>query len=157
MLLLKCLPFFWSALVANVTLPVKAPLVVGANAMIADEACPAGSVSGRLRLLIANPAPLNVAWVIVRSVPPLFERLMLLVLLEPTLTFPKATGEGVGESFPTETPFPDADMEAIGCSEVWSVKASVVDGAPGSAGWNWTLNETLCPAGNTVGSARPVT
>ena len=94
--------FTWLAVVANVTLPLKFPLPVGANVIVAEVAFPACSVSGRARLLIENPAPLSVAWVMVRSAPPLFERVTGLVWLDPTLMFPKVICEGLGESAPTE-------------------------------------------------------
>lgn len=93
--------FTWFAEVANVTLPLKFRLPVGANVIVADAAFPAFSVSGRARLLIENPAPLSVALVIVRAVPPLFESVTVLVWLEPTLVLPKVTCEGLGESVPT--------------------------------------------------------
>lgn len=90
----------WFAEVANVTLPLKLPLPVGANVIVADAVLPAFSVSGRARLPIENPAPLSVALVIVRAVPPLFESVTVLVWLDPTLVLPKVTCEGLGESVP---------------------------------------------------------
>jgi hypothetical protein len=59
-----------SAMVLNETLPLKAPAPLGANVIVAEVAVPAGSVSGRTRLSIKNPAPLVVALVMVTSVPP---------------------------------------------------------------------------------------
>jgi hypothetical protein len=93
--------FTWFAVVANVTLPLKFPLPVGANVIVADAAFPAFSVSGRARLLIENPAPLSVALVMVRAVPPLFESVTVLVWLDPVWVLPKVTCEGLGESIPT--------------------------------------------------------
>ena len=93
--------FTWFAVVANVTLPLKFPLPVGANVIVADAAFPAFSVSGRARLLIENPAPLSVALVMVRAVPPLFESVTVLVWLDPIWVLPKVTCEGLGESTPT--------------------------------------------------------
>ena len=94
---------FWFVLVVNVALPLKVPAPGGANVIVAEAAFPACTVSGRTRLLIENPAPLSVACVMVRSAPPLFERLTALVWWPPTLVFPKAIGEGLGESFPFAT------------------------------------------------------
>ena len=73
---------------------------------------PGCSVSGKARLLIAKPAPLNEACVMVTSVAPLLERVTLLVLLAPTLTFPKLSEEGFSESCPGSTPSPLTVMEA---------------------------------------------
>ena len=64
--------FVWFAVVAKVTLPLKFPAPVGANVIAAEVDVPGFSVSGRARLLIENPAPLMVADVMVRLVPPLF-------------------------------------------------------------------------------------
>ena len=64
--------FVWFEVVAKVTLPLKLPAPVGANVIVAVVDAPALIVSGRARLLIENPAPLMVADVMVRMVPPLF-------------------------------------------------------------------------------------
>src|ERR1700674_1585437 len=102
----------WSAAtVSNETLPLKFPPPVGANVIVAEADVPAISVSGRARLLMENPAPLIAARVMVRSVPPLFARVTVLVWWLPTVVFPKATGEGLGESFPRVTALPEADSE----------------------------------------------
>lgn len=68
----------WSEVVAKATLPVKLPLAGGANAMVAEVESPGCKVSGRARLLMAKPAPLSVAWLMLRSLPPLFERVTVL-------------------------------------------------------------------------------
>ena len=104
--------FVWFAVVAKVTLPLKFPAPVGANVIVAEAELPALIVSGRARLLIENPAPLNVADVMVRLVPPLFHRLTVLVWLVPTAMFPKATGDGPGESVPGVSAVAVADREA---------------------------------------------
>ena len=72
-------PFVWSAVVAKVTLPLKFPAPVGANVIVADVDDPGFSVSGRARLLIENPAPLIVADLMMRPVPPLFESVTVVV------------------------------------------------------------------------------
>ena len=64
--------FVWFEVVANVTLPLKFPVAVGANVMVIEVDVPGFSVSGRARVLIENPAPLKVADVMERLVPPLF-------------------------------------------------------------------------------------
>ena len=67
------------ALVEKVTLPVKFPAPVGANVTLSEAVPLAWRVSGRARLPIVNPAPLKVAWLTVISVPPLLERVTLIV------------------------------------------------------------------------------
>ena len=145
-----------SAVIANVTLPLRFPAPVGANVIVTGAVAAACSVRGRARLLIENPAPLMIACVTVRSVPPLFERVTVLVWLDPTLVFPKAICEGLGESFPRMTPLPEADRETIGCAFGPS-KEIVMVGSPESVGWYWTLKEAVCPDVNSSGVVMPVT
>ena len=104
--------FVWSAVVAKAALPLKFPVPVGANVIVAELDVPDLIVSGRARLLIENPARLMVADVMVTSVPPLFKRVTVLVWWPPTLVFPKATGEGLGERLPSVTAVAEADREA---------------------------------------------
>ena len=73
------MPSVWSAVVAKVTLPLKFPAPVGANVIVSEVDDPGIRVSGRARLLIENPAPLIVADLMMRSVPPLFESLTVVV------------------------------------------------------------------------------
>ena len=103
--------FVWFAVVVKVTLPLKFPAPVGANVIVAEVDVPGFSVSGRARLLIENPAPLMAADVMVRTVPPLFKRVTVLIWLAPTWMFPKATDEGLGESLPSVTAAAEADRE----------------------------------------------
>ena len=76
--------------------------------------------------------------------------------MAPTLTFPKATDEGLGESVPSVTLVAVADREAIGCA-FGPTKEIVAVGSPVAVGWNWTLNEAVCPAANSSGGVMPVT
>ncbi len=62
----------WFEVTAKVTLPLKFPAPVGANVIVTEVDVPGFSVSGKERLLIENPAPLKVADVMLRSLPPLF-------------------------------------------------------------------------------------
>lgn len=50
-----------SAVVAKVILPVKFPVLGGAKVMVAEVDPPGWRVMGTARLLMVNPAPLNVA------------------------------------------------------------------------------------------------
>jgi len=89
--------------------------------MVAEAVAAACRVSGRARLVNENPAPLIVACVTVRSLPPLFESVTVLVPLAPTLTLPNVTCNGLGERVPIVTPWPDTETEARPC-EFWSLK-----------------------------------
>lgn len=53
-----------------------------------------------------------VACVTVRSLPPLFERVTVVVWFLPTLMFPKEICVGFGESVPIVTPWPFTVNEA---------------------------------------------
>jgi hypothetical protein len=65
------------ALLVIATLPVALPLEVGANDVVKAVVCPAARVSGTLRPLRLNPAPLTVAWVIVTPAKPVLVRVTL--------------------------------------------------------------------------------
>ena len=99
-------------LVENETLPLKLPAAVGANVTLKAAVPPGCKVSGKARLLVVKLAPLNAACVMLTSVAPLLERVTLLVLFAPTLTFPKLSDEGFSESCPGATPSPVTVMEA---------------------------------------------
>ena len=64
------------------TLPLAAPLVVGANSTLKEALCPAFSVTGTVNPLMLNPLPLAVAAEMVSALPPVLvsvsERLLLL-------------------------------------------------------------------------------
>ena len=60
------------AVLARETLPLTFPPDWGANVILRTLLCPGDNVSGKLRLLIPNPAPVVVAWDTVRLVPPEF-------------------------------------------------------------------------------------
>src|SRR5271163_1135046 len=92
----------------------------------------------------------------VRSLPPLFASVTVLVCVPPILMPPKGSGDGLGESLPTVAPMPVAEREAKGIA-FGAVKATVMVGSPGSAGVKTTLKETLCPATNVSGRVIPVT
>ena len=72
------------------------------------------------------------------------------------MVFPKATGEGLGESTPSVTAVAEAAREAKGCAFGPS-KEIVTVGSPVAVGWNWTLKEAVCPAANDIGAVMPVT
>jgi len=80
------------------TLPLAAPLAVGANNTVNDVLCPAFKVTGTLRPLRLNPLPLAVAAEMVRVVPPEFVSVPESDFELPVCTLPKLKLEGVGES-----------------------------------------------------------
>lgn len=145
-----------AAVVAKVILPLKFPLLGGANVMVAEVAPPGWRVIGSGRLLRVKPAPLNVAEVRVRVVPPLFERATVLLCVDPATTLPKMICEGFGTSFPTVAPMPVVGRETMAC-EFGLSKEMVMVGSPRSVGWKTTPNEMAWPAASVAGKVRPVT
>ena len=79
-------------------LPLVAPAVVGANITVNDALCPAVNVSGRVRPLKLNPAPLAVAAEMVRLLPPEFVSVPESDLDAPVCTLPKLKVDGLGET-----------------------------------------------------------
>ena len=145
-----------SEVVAKVILPLKLPLPVGAKVTVAEVESPECKVSGRARLPREKPAPLRVAWVMLRSLPPVLERVTVAFLLEPTATLPKVTGDGAGERTPAVTACAVAESETT-VFEFGSSKAIVTDGSPAPEGLKVTLKAAVCPAARTIGSVMPVT
>ena len=66
------------------TLPLAAPLVVGANSTVKEVLCPAFNVTGTVSPLRLNPLPLTEAAEMVRAVPPTLVRVSERLLLLPT-------------------------------------------------------------------------
>lgn len=138
------------------TFPIKLPLPGGAKVTVAEVESPECKVRGRARLPRVKPAPLSVAWLRVRSLPPVLERVTVAFLLEPAATLPKVTGDGVGERTPAATASPVAESETTVC-EFRSSKAMVTVGSPAAAAVKVTLKAAVCPAAKTVGMVMPVT
>lgn len=143
-------------LMANVTLPVKLPAVVGAKVTLSEAVPPACSVSGKARLLVVNPAPLKVAWLMVRSLPPELDRVTLLVWVAPILTLLNATDDGLSDNCPGVPVLPETVSDAS-ISEFAPIKEMVRDRGPATLGLNCTLNGTLAPAPTISGAVIPRT
>ena len=68
----------------TLTLPLAAPLAVGANSTVNEVLWPAVSVKGKDKPLRLNPVPLAVAAEIVRLVPPVLVSVSDKLVLLPT-------------------------------------------------------------------------
>lgn len=150
-LTLPCAP-----VVAKATLPVKLPLPVGAKVTVVEVLVPACRVRGSARLLIVNPAPLKVAWLIVRSAVPVFEIVTLLFWFDPTVTLPKLSCAGFRVRTPPFAAVPVA-VTAARTSEFAPRKESVCERLPLALGLYCTVNAALWPAASTCGCVRPIT
>jgi hypothetical protein len=137
------------------TLPLTAPLVVGANVTENDVLCPAFNVSGNPRPLRLNPAPLADAAEIVRLDPPEFVRVSVKFVLLPTCTLPKDKLVGFADSVPCVTPVPESGMLKLEF-DPFEVTLTFPLAVPLLVGENRTVNEVLCPALNVRGSVSPL-
>src|SRR6266496_3838699 len=86
------------ALEAMLTLPLAAPLAVGANRTVKAVLCPAFNVTGGVRPLRLNPLPLTEAAVMVSAVPPALVSVPESDFELPACMLPKLKLEGFGES-----------------------------------------------------------
>src|SRR5579862_433657 len=145
-----------SEFVAKVTLPLKFAAEVGANVIETVVVAPPLMVRGRAMLPMENPAPLKVACVTWISAPPIFETTTGIVLLLPTVTFPKLADDGAKLSRPLVTAVPVALTDTTGVWELWVSNPIVIVGSPELTGENWTLKETDCPAATVSGMLTPV-
>jgi len=78
------------------------------------------------------------------------------VLLCPTETLPKLSGELVGASVPTVADVPESGTVSDGFGASL-VTVSVPAGLPEVVGANTTLNDLLMPAANVKGKVTPLT
>jgi hypothetical protein len=88
------------------TLPLAAPLAVGAKSTAKDVLCPAASVTGENPLKL-KPVPLALALEIERLVPPVFVNVSDKLVLLKTWTLPNERLVALGASVPGVIPFPD--------------------------------------------------
>ena len=66
------------------TLPLAAPLALGANSTLKDVLCPAFRVTGTVKPVRLNPLPLAVAAEMVSALPPVLVNVSERLLLLPT-------------------------------------------------------------------------
>jgi hypothetical protein len=88
------------ASLVNATLPLAVPELWGANVIEKVVDWPGDSVTGRTSPLALKPAPIAVACVIVSDPAPSLLKLTDCVWLEPIVTVPKSTAEGVVTRWP---------------------------------------------------------
>lgn len=124
------------------TLPLTAPVAVGANRTVNEVLCPAVNVRGKVSPLKLNPLPLAVAAEIVRLVPPVLVKVSGRLELLPTCTLPNARLVGFGVKAPCVTPVPVSGMLRLGFPplEVMLIFPVV---APLAVGAKFTVNDVL--------------
>ena len=137
------------------TLPLAAPLVVGAKSTVNDVLWPAVKVKGNDRPLKLNPVPLAVAAEIVRLDPPLLVRVSFSDFEVLTWTLPNARLVGLAVSVPCVTPVPESGMLKPGF-DAFEVMLTLPLAAPLVVGEKSTLNDVLWPAVKVKGTDRPL-
>jgi hypothetical protein len=137
------------------TLPLAAPLVVGANSTVNDVLWPAVNVKGRVSPLKLNPLPLAAPAEMVRFDPPELVSVSDKLELLPTWTLPKARLVGFAVNVPCVTPVPESGMLKLGF-EPFEVMLTLPLAAPLVVGAKSTVNDVLWPAVNVKGRASPL-
>ena len=140
----------------TVNVPAGEPEVVGANTTLNDLLAPAASVNGKVTPLTLYPVPVAAACDTVTGIPPLLVMVSDNVLLCPTVTVPKLSGDVPAESDPAVAPVPVSGTVSDEF-DASLVTVSVELAAPLVAGANRTLNDVLAPAANVIGKVAPVT
>jgi hypothetical protein len=83
------------ALLVSDTLPLAAPVTVGAKRAVNVLLCPAVRVNGVVSPVVLKPAPLTVEEEIVTDELPVFVIVTVWGLVDPTVTSPKLTSAGL--------------------------------------------------------------
>src|SRR5208283_3012791 len=90
-----------AALLVTVTVPDRPPVVAGSNVTLKKVDCPAARVSGPVKPVTLNPAPLSLICERVTLAFPLLVTVTLCVVLVPVVMLPKLSEAGVTESWRT--------------------------------------------------------
>jgi hypothetical protein len=134
-------------LVFSVIVPVEAAAEVGANFALKVLVAPAPMLSGVARPLMVKAEPEMLAEEIVSVALPVFFKLTVRELLLPTVTLPKATGDGVAvsEGVGAAVPVPVSDTAIVdGEALLEIVRVPVEEVAP--VGAKCALKIALAPA-----------
>jgi len=135
--------------------PLAAPGAVGAKIALKAALPPGFSVTGRLGPLKVNPLPVTLALDRVTASPPVFVTETAMVLLVPTVTFPKLTLAGLALNDPGPTPVPDKGI-SNGEFDASDVMVKVPLDELAATGLKVTLNETLWFGLSVTGSVNPL-
>jgi hypothetical protein len=137
-----------------VTVPLAAPLPVGAKFTVNVVLWPAFKVSGRVRPVILNAAPLADAAEIVRLDPPELVNVSDKFEVLPTWTVPNPRDVGFGVRVPCVTPVPERGILRLGLPP-FEVMLILPVATPLVVGAKVTVNEAVWPAVKVTGRVRP--
>jgi hypothetical protein len=143
-----------ATLLVKVTVPVAAVVPVGANFTLNVLFPPAAMFSGVVKPLMVKPVPLMAALEIVSVALPAFEMVTVFELLVPSVTVPKATGEGLSEICGA-SPAPD-NGRVFGEVLALLVIVMLPEAGPAVAGANLTLSVVEAPAVIVTGVVKPL-
>jgi hypothetical protein len=144
-----------AALLVTVTLPIKLPMVIGANVALNEADCPAASVRGSAKPVSLNPAPLTLICERDTLELPVFVRLTLCVALVPVVMLPKLSEDGDALSWRTgETPVP-AKETTSGELGVLLTSVRLPEKLLAEGGLKPTVKEEELPGGTESGNASP--
>ena len=141
-------------LVDKATLPLKVPVVEGAKTTLKTAFVPGARIRGKESPLVLKPAPVKVACDTVTLPVPAFVSVTSIVLLLPTLTFPKLRVRGLTERRRV-TPVPDSDIwagEFVASLTIWILP----DAVPAAVGLKLTARVVLLPAAKVRGKESPL-
>ena len=135
-----------AALLTTVTVPLNAPVVLGANAMFIIADCPAASVAPVIPPVTLNPEPLMLTPEMITLELPLLISVTGSVVLPPTVSLPKLSFD-VEEVRPLVDPEPEPlRLTATSVLPLLFFRVSVPVTAPDAVGLNPTAKNVVAPA-----------
>jgi len=143
-----------AALLVKVTVPLTAVVPVAAKLTLKVLFAPAAILNGVVRPLMLKPVPLMVAFEIVSVAVPGFEMVTVFELVVPSVTVPKATGEGLSE-ISGAIPAPDRGR-VFGEVLALLVNEMLPEALPAVVGANFTLRVVEAPAATLTGVVNPL-
>ncbi len=143
-------------MLATVTLPERLPVVAGSNDTLKEVDCPAATVSGSVKPVALNPAPLSLVADMDTLELPVFVTVTLCFVLVPVAMLPKLSEVGLAVSWRMgETPVP-ARATTSGELAVLFTSVRLPTTLLAEVGVNPTVKVEEPPAGTDSGKARPV-
>ncbi len=151
---------FVDELLLTVSLPVTAPVAVGANLTLSVIACFGLRVTGKVAPLTLNPVPLMVAELTVTAPVPVEVSVTPNVAFEPVLTSPKLKLVGLTVKVEVDAvavPVPLRETPIVACPDALLDTVIVPVAAPALVGANFALSVTVCLGLSVTGKVAPET
>jgi hypothetical protein len=136
------------------TLPLAAPLTVGANVTVKDVVWPGFRLAGAAQPVRVNPGPVTVCAVIATGDVPVFDSVTGTDPLLPTGRLVNAMLGGVAERVPC-VPVPLKGIDSEGFDAV-VVSVIIPEASPAPVGANFAVKLAVAPAAMFCPTVRPV-